>query len=149
MVRQKDEIWKEWSPCGVAADGKQYAECNYYDHPLQLNVTRFKQHTAVICDQAHQQVKNKYRKMVMSQSLASNRQKMYFEASKTENVDVGQDGPKTTSQLSVSSHASSSVSVASDNASDNPVVSDSDVNESVSLGVASEQPGSSDVSPCP
>lgn len=46
-----------------------------------MNVTRFKQHTILVCSQTPSEIKEKFRKTVMSQSVASNRQKADFEAS--------------------------------------------------------------------
>lgn len=49
MVRPKDQIWEEWTDCGKDVDGKNQGECNYCGQRLQVNVTRFKQHTVLVC----------------------------------------------------------------------------------------------------
>lgn len=48
-VRPKDQIWEEWTDCGKDVDGKNQGECNYCGQRLQVNVTRFKQHTVLVC----------------------------------------------------------------------------------------------------
>ena len=86
MVRVKDAIWGEWTP---VADGK-HAKCNHCDLRLVINVTRFKLHT-VMCENTPDDVKLKYHKDVLSQSMASNKQKFVLSAT------IGKDESTSTS----------------------------------------------------
>jgi len=73
MVRTKDAIWQQWTK--VSSGNKHAtAKCNYCDLRLQVNVTRFKLHT-VMCVNTPDEVKSQYRKSVVSQSIATNKQK--------------------------------------------------------------------------
>lgn len=77
MVRSKDGIWSHWvNATTTTNDGydKTYFKCIYCDLRLQTNVTRFKQHT-VLCQQAPDDVKQKFRTTVLSQSIATSKQK--------------------------------------------------------------------------
>lgn len=78
MVRYKDEIWEHWTVCAPDGSGKLYATCKYCNHKLQSNASRFKQHIVVLCEEAPESVKNKFRQSVASQSIATLHQKANF-----------------------------------------------------------------------
>jgi hypothetical protein len=84
-----DSVWKEWKAIGVVNGKRQYT-CNYCNHQLQVNVTRFKHHL-VHCSLTPEDVKLKFRETVCRQSLASKNQKRKLVAMIDDEDDVFPD----------------------------------------------------------
>ena len=88
-----DSVWHEWRDGGIE-NGKRYTTCCHCGHHLQVNVTSFKHHIVQNCIQAPRELKEKYKDIVVKQSLSSETQKRKFACSDIDGFDTGNNIPK-------------------------------------------------------
>jgi len=79
-MKPRDGIWSEWTDEGARAGGKRFVVCLHCSQRLQVNASRMKQHIVVHCKRAPEDVKEKFKEVVCSQSIATSKQKARLSA---------------------------------------------------------------------